>query len=689
MKPSRPFFVFGLFLFFTIIQSRAAMLNGWHWRNPTPFANQLNSICYGDGKFVAVGAGGVIHTSPDGVSWDDGRRPVTGNLYNVIFVNGQFFAVGGNGAIVTSADGYSWTNEVSGTTNTLYAIAYGNGQYVACGQDGTLAISTTGTSWQLSSEGTSDLDWIAFGNGVFVLPAANQQMSVLVSRDAQTWATETLPNSGVHTYPHILYQAAFGNGVFVAICEDETYVNNESQNIWLPTSHFYQSPDGTNWIEGAEDITGPVGNSWQQDFLTFQNGFFYEFTTQQYPGTIKSISQTYDGTSVNNINAPSAAGFATGLAYGNGTYVLTVPAGQIWTSADATNWTAASGGQRDDLYQILYGNGHYVALAGLEPILITPDGINFTPATNSPSGILTAAAYDGTNYVAVGGTGNIAVGYTGEVYTSTNSTDWVSRTSNASQVLTAVCRGSTRWVAVGINGTVISSPTTLAWTLRSSGTANNLNRVAFGNGTYVAVGNNGTIISSPDGATWDVQYSGTMANLTSVRFLNGQFFAVGLNGTLLSSPDGSTWTILTSGTTQTLNDIAYGNGYYLVCGNAFLDSTNGADWQDIATNVPVSAGLYTISCLNGSFWLCGTIGTLVQSDSADGIPHLAGSMLPGKSGYQLKIILNVPPTYRIQVSTNLMANSWQDAVTNTASISTWTDTNAFAHPFQMYRVVSP
>ena len=76
------------------VSAYADILDSWHWRNPAPFSDTMQSICFGDGKFVAVGSGGVIHTSSDGQLWDDGQRPVLFTLNKVIYANDQFVAVG-------------------------------------------------------------------------------------------------------------------------------------------------------------------------------------------------------------------------------------------------------------------------------------------------------------------------------------------------------------------------------------------------------------------------------------------------------------------------------------------------------------------------------------------------------------------------------------------------------------------
>ena len=667
--------------------SRAGILDTWYWRNPTPFADTMQSICFGAGRFVAVGNGGLIHTSKDGLTWDNGQKPVMSSLNKVNFVNGHFVAVGDNGTILVSPDGLSWTNQVSGTTNILYAVTYGNGQYAACGQGGCVASSTNGVNWSVTNVGTSDLGWITFGNGVFILPTPGQQQAVYVSSDLQSWFTATFPNSVSHEWPHALMQAEFGNGGFVADVQDEVFFDP----YWNRATHFYYSADGTNWTQGAP------GGSFQMNFrfLTFANGTFDN--SDGGSGSSAIFWQTPDGTAASWFLLPMTFSDATALSFGNGRYVMLGGGGEIWNSTDLTNWVAANGGFQGSFSHMIRGNSNYLVFGGSFPVLMSSDGISFTSESNSPSGVLSTAEFDGTNYVAVGVT--VQVGhpttYTGEVYTSSNSTDWVRRTSNANQPLYAICRGSNLWVAVGGAGTVITSPSALAWTLRASGTANSLNGVAFGNGTYVVAGSVGTIITSPDGATWTVQFSGTTSDLNDVRFFNGQFFAVGGSGTILTSTDGANWTSQNSGTATNLFSITYGYGGYLACGSApgdvLLTSSSGVDWQDVTSKVPTISPLSSIAYLNHSFWLVGSSGAILQSASADGVPHLSGSRAPANAGFQLNVNILPPATYRIQFRSNLLSDSWHDIMiqTNPISSDAWTDTNAFNLPEGFYRAASP
>jgi hypothetical protein len=696
MKSRITFFVSNLilacFCFASMVQ--ADVLDHWHWRNPAPFSDSLRSVCFGDGKFVAVGDGGVIHVSIDGISWDDGRRVITKTLNRVAYVNGQFLAVGNEGSILTSSNGLEWDQQTSGVSSNLFGIAFGNGKYVVSGSGGQLVISTNGTEWSSASVGTIDLPWITFGNGVFVVPApavdSNVQLAVRVSSDGLNWTTAGFPPNGSVFYPSQLFDVEYGNGTFVAAAFIE---ERPGGGIYNPTYCYYFSGTGTNWNKGANTQILPPTSA--HPFLSVMDGLFYEFIVNRL-----NITENGSANSVVNISMPNDSYDATDMAFGNNRFLLVASSGKTWVSTNGTSWDANYTGFTTSISQIIrpgdeyvaVGHGpQYVSVIGGEtyyyqsPIITSADGLVFTTNSDSPSLSYWALGFDGSNYVATVDGGGI--------YTSTNRINWVQRTSNSDRTLVAICRGDTRWVAVGNKGRLVTSPNTLAWTLRSSGTANNLSGVAFGNGNYVAVGGGGTIITSSDaGATWDVQYSGTLNGLNNVHFLNGKFFAIGGNGTILCSTNTIDWQSLSSGITQSLSDITFADGRYVVCGSGgvLLQSTNGIDWQDISLKLPTSIGFNRIAFLNQSFWLAGDNGVILQSDSTDGKPCLVGTLLPGNAGYQLKIVLNTPKTYRIQVSTNLSALDWQDLICVTNPVSpTWTDSNIIVNPMMLYRIAAP
>jgi hypothetical protein len=75
------------------------------------------------------------------MTWTQRASVADNGLYGVAYGNGLFVAVGDGGTILTSPNGVSWTEQASGTSNSLYGVAYGNGTFVAVGKDGTILTS--------------------------------------------------------------------------------------------------------------------------------------------------------------------------------------------------------------------------------------------------------------------------------------------------------------------------------------------------------------------------------------------------------------------------------------------------------------------------------------------------------------------------------------------------------------------
>lgn len=139
--------------------------------------------------FVAVGFAGTVFTSPDGTTWT--RRSVgTQNLAleSVTFGDGRFVAITPDGQYLFSSDGgRSWTRreippQVLGGDPALSAIAFGNSSFRVVGAAGTIlrgpvdALAqpvdpATGESrWERGiSVGEEDLVGVAFGGDRFVV----------------------------------------------------------------------------------------------------------------------------------------------------------------------------------------------------------------------------------------------------------------------------------------------------------------------------------------------------------------------------------------------------------------------------------------------------------------------------------------------------------------------------------------
>ncbi len=60
----------------------------------------LSAVAWGNNEFVAVGEGGWTMRSGDGTNWISSSSATVNDLYSIIFANGSFLAVGENGAII-------------------------------------------------------------------------------------------------------------------------------------------------------------------------------------------------------------------------------------------------------------------------------------------------------------------------------------------------------------------------------------------------------------------------------------------------------------------------------------------------------------------------------------------------------------------------------------------------------------
>lgn len=117
-------------------------------------------------------------------TWTEVTNPAASSLNAVAFGNGFFVAVGEGGVIVTSSDGVNWVPRVSGTTDRLPAIAFGGGRFVATrkNRESPALTSTDGITWSPVTVSAADgnpttcaaYDAIAFGDGRFIAVGSDQ-----------------------------------------------------------------------------------------------------------------------------------------------------------------------------------------------------------------------------------------------------------------------------------------------------------------------------------------------------------------------------------------------------------------------------------------------------------------------------------------------------------------------------------
>jgi photosystem II stability/assembly factor-like uncharacterized protein len=269
----------------------------------------LHGITYGE-AFVAVGVGGALFSSSDGVTWTPAVNPVPANNLNAVtYYGGAYIAVGNAGVILRSTDGKNWKQQAIGvTTNDLYAITNNGGQagFVAVGANGTILASADGTIWSAKTSGTTNTLYgitygVIAGSGEYVAAGAADTTTgagtLLYSANAAAWTpVPALPGYDLKGVAYGDPKLAYGFNTpgttsslpplpppsFVAVGANGTLVSSTDGKNWtsgsLPAANLvtavtyahqfvavddvgnvFTSPDGTNWGVGpVQNLATPL-----------------------------------------------------------------------------------------------------------------------------------------------------------------------------------------------------------------------------------------------------------------------------------------------------------------------------------------------------------------------------------------------------------------------------------------------
>jgi hypothetical protein len=542
-----------------VLQKSQAWTNGF-----------LSGIGYGNGLFVVLGGFGLggsnattcILTSQDGTNWVRHQLPISNELDSIAYGNGQFVAVGPS-QIATSTDGTNWVLRNSGGLPYLNAIAYGNGQFVAGGNYGSEVIaSADGTAWTAHQSAANGISTVAFGNGQFVAVefGGGQIMS---SADGVTWVRR-------FTGAWAVNRVAFGNGQFVAIGERAILTSRDGANWTLRQSGcqgqvgrlgylggefvalsdcgtILTSTDGTTWMQ---HLTGDQVPQASLSAITYGNGQFVA-------SSASNIVTSTDGTSWIQHPSPTPFGLYE-IAYGSGQFVglaqdetgttnifFSSPDGTNWTPRFVVSWPWTFSSQ--GFNSIVYANGQFVAVGGWEDlssgasqanIATSTDGMHWTPQQlTATTNILRGVTYGRGQFVAVGGHVIVYDGYPhvgediGSIITSADGTNWVLQLDGV--IGDQVAYGNGQFIVASHWSTILASSDGLNWTqhrLVQPSWQRYPGPLTYGNGHFVFCNRNGY-----DNSIWQ---SGSIIMLSILPRT-----APGLLSLYLEGPTGLDYTI--------------------------------------------------------------------------------------------------------------------------------------------------
>ncbi len=279
------------------------------------------------GVYVAVGYGGRRLRSTDGVNWQIAADWKTNggddrdNLISVAYGHGTFVAVGGGvtdkngpgGRILTSADGTDW-QEQPGWTFRVHPVLFGKDRFVAGGPDYRLLWSADGKTWQqggkIEDTAATHFRMGAFGNDVFVL-AGNGRRSDTEIHWVVTSKDGTAIDSERTDLPSITGMT-FGGGRFVVVGKGGLRMS---------------STDGQSWEHEAREADVQLENVvWTgKEFFTSGGGKGYASADgQSWTAWPKPVPCTV-------LLADAARGVWIGTSW----------PGHMWSSADGLEWKRA------------------------------------------------------------------------------------------------------------------------------------------------------------------------------------------------------------------------------------------------------------------------------------------------------------------------------------------------------------
>lgn len=276
----------------------------------------------GKSTYVAVGMGGTIYYSGDGITWKEAASGTTEVFYAVTYGNGQFVCVGQYGTSFYSNNGIDWL-PMTGLTayDHMYGVAYGNNRFVCVGKTGKSYYSLDGRNWVRSTglhEHVNEMYRdVTYGKSQFV--AVSSYGFTHYSMDGITWrAMSGIPSNNSN---YGMYSVIYGNGKFVSTGIGGIYYST-----------------GSSWSAlTASKNMGNLGYGAGKYIALGAAGWSYYCMKNSLDTWIKC-----SGIGSYNMSC---------VTYGNGIYIGVGEAGKTYYSRDGITWLEGHGLDSTKIYQ--------------------------------------------------------------------------------------------------------------------------------------------------------------------------------------------------------------------------------------------------------------------------------------------------------------------------------------------------
>ncbi len=345
-----------------------------------PAITGLSSVTFGNGKFIAAGAG--YFTSADGTTWSASNSFALNSgatMNGAVYANGRF-VLGGFGAAIwtsTTGDNGTWSLQNSAVTLTLQDFVYANGRYIGVSNGGAIVSWAADGSDPRTETQPVGFRRLLYVRGLFIAVGNNGR--ILTSTDAVNWTSRIVGSADYTALAH-------GNGQFIAAGEGGAYANSTDGLTWtqnpgvigtanilgLDHGHgrfvatnaageIYASIDGTSWSVQTSGVTTPLNRviHGPAGFVAVGNG---STILTAPPDALTWTKRTFSAT------APASGLALNDVAYGDGLYVVVHNGGtgtstaQFLVSRDAQTWHAVSNSSisQGTGAGVTFGNGSFL-----------------------------------------------------------------------------------------------------------------------------------------------------------------------------------------------------------------------------------------------------------------------------------------------------------------------------------------
>ena len=412
-------------------------------------------------RYVFVGGSGRFAYTSDLISFNVSTLSDFGGSFNSaldVEWNGSVFcAVGDGGGIATSSDGITWTNRRTALNNagwnnkTIRKVILDNVTFVILASDGTIGYSSdNGVSWSISTT-VNNFAWsestphrvAALGTQFFSIAKVQIGLSgqpgyyngfvlcgsngVVLKSSSGTLIQDRLSGWNIEfnipeTEPYYNPSTSFSSDTYAYFGE-----TSEINAIYID-DHPYQ---GNSTLVAYND-----GNFGFKIARSFDKGATWQVDNRVANHHLNNYSGTNSDRSRDVLVSMAAKRVSPGGAQSQNGYVVALSGlGRVYTNSDITStgpWTYrgyVSGSGNVAAYNIIWGPGFFL-VGGASYNATSTDGVTWTVVSDQLNrGI--RAIWTGLEFLSYSVTNNVVT-----IYTSTNGTTWTQKTTTLNVLTT-------------------------------------------------------------------------------------------------------------------------------------------------------------------------------------------------------------------------------------------------------------